>query len=142
MVFASSIPPIFTNDMVVRLSVSPANFHQIPITFRVKFAIVNKIRETVLQKEHKFGRNNNAMAFSLSNFQLVDVSRREELLVDGADLVIYCEIEIWVGKAKLSGKTENLNEQPLFSIDELIKHYGELFETKKLSDVTLTIRGC
>ncbi|EFX78801.1 hypothetical protein DAPPUDRAFT_53148 [Daphnia pulex] len=84
------------------------------------------------------------MPCPLTAFNLVDVSnnRQEDLLIDNAHLTLYCEIETWVSKAALTGRTENFRDQPLFNDDELIQHLGGLHQTMKFSDVTFTVRGC
>ncbi|XP_046452787.1 speckle-type POZ protein-like [Daphnia pulex] len=134
------------SGVVVKLSSATpagASLFRIPIPIRVKFAIVNKMREKVSQKELNLPRGTE-LPCTLNTFNLGDVSnnRQEDLLIDNAHLAIYCEIETWVSKAALTGRTENFRDQPLFNDDELIQHLGGLHQTMKFSDVTFTIRGC
>lgn len=128
-------PPYSQTGIVVSLlSANPVSSSRIPIAARVKIAIVNKMREKVLQKEIHVPRSSD-LPYTLTTFHLVDDKDKDE------HLVFYCEIENWISKGLISGRTENFREQPVFSCDDLVKNFGELFETMKFSDVTFNIRG-
>jgi hypothetical protein len=104
------------SGVVVKLSVATpagASLSRIAIPVRINFAIVNKMREKVSQKELNLPRGTE-LPCTLNTFYLVDVSnnRQEDLLIDNAYLAICCEIETWTAKAPLTGRTENFRDQP------------------------------
>lgn len=62
-------------------------------------------------------------------------------ILENGNLNVFCEIESYKDEQELVGSSVNVVVPKSSSSEELVKHFEELFESKKFSDVTFNVRG-